>query len=254
MNEFSSLGVSQVVKSNFRLLLLYYFNYIHRHNVVVNAIKAAVERCPKQDCKQANKKTKSHTNTATSESHSNRCHAQMWGHCRGGKTAVWPLSLPRVCTCRDTPECYTAPPGQEAKLSVFNPDCRREPDSESLSTHLHLRPPRTTHVIVVLFDDGLVEADGLLVLVLHEEHVGNVELPSVVLVTDLHRFAENLLHHLEVLSVPVDLRLSHQDHNVPVVRQRIRPDGEGSCFNVSLTNYDCVFECVCPSHFSCIRS
>ena len=70
----------------------------------------------------------------------------------------------------------------------------------------------------MLLDDGLVEADGLLVLVLHEEHVGYVQLPGVVLVADLHRLTENLLHHLEVLPVPVDLGLGHQDHDVPVVR------------------------------------
>jgi len=70
----------------------------------------------------------------------------------------------------------------------------------------------------VLLDDGLVEADGLLVFVLHEEHVSHVQLPGVVLVADLNRLSENLLHHLEVLPVPVDLGLGHEDHNVPVIR------------------------------------
>lgn len=99
--------------------------------------------------------------------------------------------------------------------------------NDTLSLSPHISRHQTTHVVVVLLDDGLVEADGLLVLVLHEEHVGDVQLPGVVLVTNLHRLAENLLHHLEVLSVPVDLRLSHQHHDVPeVVRQRSRRDGE----------------------------
>lgn len=71
-----------------------------------------------------------------------------------------------------------------------------------------------THVIVVLLDDGLVEADGLLVLVLHEEHVGYVQFPGIVLIADLDWLAENLLHHIEVLPVPVDFGLGHQDHDV----------------------------------------
>ncbi|KAA8585554.1 hypothetical protein FQN60_004248 [Etheostoma spectabile] len=54
------------------------------------------------------------------------------------------------------------------------------------------QPSCSTHVIVVLLDDGLVEADGLLVFVLHEEHVGYVQLPG-------HSPAEfsSVLHHLE---------------------------------------------------------
>lgn len=73
----------------------------------------------------------------------------------------------------------------------------------------------------MLLDDGLVEADGLLVLVLHEEHVGHVQLPRVVLVAHLHRLAEDLLHHVVVLAVPVDLGLGHQHHDVP---ERWRPE------------------------------
>lgn len=68
----------------------------------------------------------------------------------------------------------------------------------------------------MLLDDGLIEADGLPVLVLlHEEHMSHVELPGVVLVAELHRLAEDLLHHLVVLTVPVDLSLGHQDGDVP---------------------------------------
>lgn len=70
----------------------------------------------------------------------------------------------------------------------------------------------------MLLDDGLVEADSLLVLVLHEEHVSHVQLPGVVIVAVLYRLAKNLLHHLEVLAVPVDLSLSHEDNDVPVKR------------------------------------
>lgn len=74
-----------------------------------------------------------------------------------------------------------------------------------------------THVIIVLLDDGLIEVDGVLVLALHEEHMGDVQLPGVVLHADLRRLAENLLHHLVVFSVPVDLGLGHQDYDVPGV-------------------------------------
>lgn len=83
----------------------------------------------------------------------------------------------------------------------------------------HLQTPTTadrrTHVIVVLLDDGFVQAVGLLVLVLHEENVRHVQLPGVVLVADIHGLAEDLLHHLKIFSVPVDLGLSHEDHDVP---------------------------------------
>ena len=84
----------------------------------------------------------------------------------------------------------------------------------------------------MFLDDGLVEADGLLVFVLHEEHVSHIELPGVVLVADLHRLAENLLHHLEVLSVPVDLGLGHQDHDVPGNKN---PDGRIDSMNKDKT-------------------
>ena len=74
----------------------------------------------------------------------------------------------------------------------------------------------STHVVVVFLDDGLVEADGLFILVLlHEEHVGHVKIPCVVLVAELHRFTEDLLHHVVVLPVPVDLGLSHEDWDIP---------------------------------------
>lgn len=127
------------------------------------------------------------------------------GHSRAIDTEPFGLFLPRARTCRDTPECYTAPPGQIGK-----PSAGLIITTDTVITHCG-----GTHVVVVLLDDGLVEADGLLVFVLHEKHVGHVQLPRVVVITDLHRLAENLLHHLEVLPVPVNLGLGHQDHDIP---------------------------------------
>ena len=59
--------------------------------------------------------------------------------------------------------------------------------------------------------DRLIKAGGLFKLVfLHKEHMGYVQLPSVMLIAELHRFAENLLHLRVILHVPVDLGLLHQ--------------------------------------------
>lgn len=68
----------------------------------------------------------------------------------------------------------------------------------------------------MLLDDGLIETNGLFVLVLlHEEHMSHVQFPRVVLIAELHRLAEDLLHHAVVLPVPVDLCLRHEYRNVP---------------------------------------
>ena len=45
-------------------------------------------------------------------------------------------------------------------------------------------------------DERLVVTDGITVLVvLHEEDVRNIKLPSLVLGAELSRLAEDLLHH-----------------------------------------------------------
>ncbi len=47
----------------------------------------------------------------------------------------------------------------------------------------------------MLLDDGLVETRGLLELaLLHEEHVGDVQLPDVNVVAELDALAEDPLH------------------------------------------------------------
>ena len=67
----------------------------------------------------------------------------------------------------------------------------------------------------VRVDDGLIVADGLRVVrALHEEDVRDVELPRLVLGTEVRRGAEDLLDHRVVLHVPVDLRLRHEDRNI----------------------------------------
>ena len=68
------------------------------------------------------------------------------------------------------------------------------------------------YVVIVLLDDGLVEADGVLVLVviLHEEHVADVEAPHVMIAAELDRLAEDFLDGGVVLHLPVDARLGHQ--------------------------------------------
>lgn len=49
---------------------------------------------------------------------------------------------------------------------------------------------------------------------LHEEDVGNVELPDVMFTAELHTLPEDLLHLLVVPHVPVHPCLRHQDRNI----------------------------------------
>lgn len=75
-------------------------------------------------------------------------------------------------------------------------------------------------VVHLAADERLVVADGVAVLVvLHEEDVGHVQLPRLVFAAELGRLAEDLLHHGVVVVVPVDLGLHHEDGNVLVERQ-----------------------------------
>mmetsp|Transcript_18928 Transcript_18928/g.39404 ORF Transcript_18928/g.39404 Transcript_18928/m.39404 type:complete len:274 (+) Transcript_18928:24-845(+) len=69
--------------------------------------------------------------------------------------------------------------------------------------------------ILGLFYNGVVISDCVLVFgLLHEEHVGNIEPPSVILHTELCRLPEERLHHGVVLPVPVNPRLSHEHRHV----------------------------------------
>ena len=49
---------------------------------------------------------------------------------------------------------------------------------------------------------------------LHEEDMGNVQFPHVVLVAELDTLPEDLLHLSIVLSVPVDPGLGHQHWHI----------------------------------------
>ena len=71
-------------------------------------------------------------------------------------------------------------------------------------------------------DEGLVVADCVTILViLHEENMRHVQLPSLMLTAKLSRLTENLLHHGIVVIVPVDLSLHHEHWDVLVESQII---------------------------------
>ena len=75
-------------------------------------------------------------------------------------------------------------------------------------------------IVHLTANEWLIVANSVTVLVvLHEEDVGNVELPSLVLRAELCGLAEDLLHHRVVVLVPVDLGLHHEDGDVLVEGQ-----------------------------------
>jgi len=68
----------------------------------------------------------------------------------------------------------------------------------------------------MILDDRFVESCGFLVLgFLHEEHVRHVQLPHVLVVAELHRLAEDFLYLDEIIAIPIDLCLLHQDWQIP---------------------------------------
>ena len=68
----------------------------------------------------------------------------------------------------------------------------------------------------MFLDYGLIEACRFLEFVfLHEEYMCHIKLPYIMLVTELHRLPEDLLHLRVVLHVPVYLGLLHQYWDVP---------------------------------------
>ena len=82
------------------------------------------------------------------------------------------------------------------------------------------------NVFEVVLHQGLVEAGRLLELVLlHEEHMGHIQLPDVLVVAKLYRLVEDLFHLRVVLVVPVDLRLLHQHRNKEIESVVVVSDG-----------------------------
>ena len=78
------------------------------------------------------------------------------------------------------------------------------------------------YLFIVLFDDRFIKADGVLVLLLHEQHVADVQAPSVVVIAELDRFSKDLLDRDVVLHVPVDAGLSHENRYVSFVRAQLK--------------------------------
>mmetsp|Transcript_6533 Transcript_6533/g.9863 ORF Transcript_6533/g.9863 Transcript_6533/m.9863 type:complete len:305 (+) Transcript_6533:239-1153(+) len=74
-------------------------------------------------------------------------------------------------------------------------------------------------VVAVLLHNRVVVPDRLLELgLLHEEDVGHVQLPGVVLRAELRGLAEQALHHGVVLPVPVDAGHGHKHRDVALQR------------------------------------
>mmetsp|Transcript_73449 Transcript_73449/g.123788 ORF Transcript_73449/g.123788 Transcript_73449/m.123788 type:complete len:274 (+) Transcript_73449:1225-2046(+) len=70
-------------------------------------------------------------------------------------------------------------------------------------------------IILELLHRRLIVPHGLLKLgFAHEERVGHIQLPNVVLRCKLCGLAEDLLNHRVVIQVPVNLGLGHQDRDV----------------------------------------
>ena len=68
----------------------------------------------------------------------------------------------------------------------------------------------------MFLDDRFVESCGFLVLgLLHEEHVGNIQLPHVLVVAELDRLAKDLLYLDKIITVPINLCLLHQNRQIP---------------------------------------
>lgn len=75
-----------------------------------------------------------------------------------------------------------------------------------------------TYIIVILFNQGLIETGGLAKLVfLHEQSVGYIQTPDIGIATELRRLSEKFFNLDVVFSVPVDFRLIHQDGQITTV-------------------------------------
>ena len=81
-------------------------------------------------------------------------------------------------------------------------------------------------VVHLSANERFIVADCVSILVvLHEEDVGDVELPCLVLTAELSRLTENLLHHGVIIVVPVHFCLHHEDRDILVQSQIVLLQG-----------------------------
>lgn len=65
------------------------------------------------------------------------------------------------------------------------------------------------HVICVFIDDGLIVSDSFVVSLKDKEDMGYIQLPDLMVCTELCALSEQLFHNWVVFLVPVDLGLRH---------------------------------------------
>jgi len=73
---------------------------------------------------------------------------------------------------------------------------------------------QTEHIICILADDGLIISDCFIISFQNKEDMGYIELPSLVVSTELGTLSEEFLNYRVVLFIPVYLRLRHKHRNV----------------------------------------
>ena len=67
-----------------------------------------------------------------------------------------------------------------------------------------------TYIIIMLLNNWLIETCSFFkFILLHEQNMRNVELPRIILVTEFHRLAEDLLNLRIVLQIPIYFSLCH---------------------------------------------
>ena len=78
----------------------------------------------------------------------------------------------------------------------------------------HNNSCQTKHIIRILIDNWFVVSNGLVISLQNKEHMSHIQLPSLMIRTELRTLSEELLHHSEIFLIPIDLSLRHQDRYV----------------------------------------
>ena len=111
-------------------------------------------------------------------------------------------------------------------ISLFlNLDFRKK-DSCIMHTSLaqiyfHLIRMQATHIVIMFLHNWFIKSCCLLVFIfLHKQHMGNIKLPCLMLITKFHRFPENLFHLSIVLQIPVDFFFFLQHRYVPRIYRK----------------------------------